>query len=70
MQPAFEELRGAADSGPVLTSHELDQEWLYRVWKDGRLYGPYIAMWARQIDKLELESPCDYLLWLLQRSPP
>ena len=70
MQPAVEGLRGAADSGPVLTPHELDQEWLYRVWADGRLVGPYINLWTQQIDRLELESPCDYLMWLLQRSPP
>ena len=70
MQPAFEKIRGAADSGPVLTEHELDQEWLYRVWADGRLVGPYIILWTQQVDRLQLEAPCDYLTWLLQRSPP
>ena len=68
MQRTCQELRGPADC-PVLTPHELDQEWLYRVWADGRLSGAYIVMWARQIEVLQREAPCDYLIWLLQRSP-
>ena len=70
MHPAVEELRGAADSGTDFTEHEKNQEWLYRVWADGRLVGPYIILWTQQIDRLELEAPCDYLMWLLRTTPP
>ena len=65
-----QELRETADSGPALTEHELDQELLYRLYRDGRVWGPYVTIWSAKVSELQREAPCDYLHWLLQRFPP
>ena len=54
---------------PQLTEHELDQELLYRVWKDGRVRGNWV-LWSDALAELERQAPCTYLLYLLQCNPP
>ena len=53
----------------LLTSHELDQEYLYRLWKAGRINEEYVEMWAKALAELQDESPCDYFVWLMQTQP-
>ena len=65
-----EGLRAPADSGPALTEHEKDQELLYRLYRDGRVWGPYAAFWGTKVSELQREGPCEYLEWLLRRFPP
>ena len=53
----------------LITQHELDQEYLYRLWKSGRINDEYVQMWAKALTELQDESPCDYFVWLMQNQP-
>ena len=53
----------------LLSQHELDQEYLYRLWKAGRIGVDYVQMWAKALTELQTESPCDYFTWLLKNQP-
>ena len=53
----------------LLSQHELDQEYLYRLWKAGRINAEYVQMWAKALTELQDESPCDYFVWLMQQNP-
>ena len=53
----------------LLSQHELDQEYLYRLWKAGRIGVDYVQMWAKALAELQTESPCDYFSWLLKNQP-
>ena len=71
MQSASSTLCGERDTedGAELSQHELDQEYLYRLWKAGRINGKYLQMWATALSELEKESPCEYFLWLMKLNP-
>ena len=43
----------------LLSQHEVDQEYLYRLWKSRRLKDEYVQMWAKALTELQDESPCD-----------
>ena len=53
----------------LLNQHELDQEYLYRLWKDNRVIN-CIALWSKAFSELQKEAPCEYFTWLMQRNPP
>ena len=53
----------------LMTQHELEQEYLYRLWKAGRITGEYVQMWAKTLTVLQTESPCDYFTWLMKNQP-
>ena len=53
----------------VLSEHELDQEYLYRLWKAGRITHAYVQTWAKALSELEAEASCDYFVWLMQQNP-
>ena len=55
MQPKGDDLREVPDT--KLTPHELDQEWLYRAWRDGRVDGPWVPVWANALAVLQREAP-------------
>ena len=73
MQFESTELGGERDTEntntQLLTPHELDQEYLYRLWKAGRINEEYVEMWAKALAELQDESPCDYFVWLMQTQP-
>ena len=52
-----------------MSQHELDQEYLYRLWKAGRITEDYVEMWGKALMELQTESPCDYFSWLLKNQP-
>ena len=54
----------------VLSEHELDQEYLYRLWKAGRITQEHVQTWAKALSELQAEAECDYFVWLMQRNPP
>jgi hypothetical protein len=54
----------------LLSQHELDQEYLYRLWKAGRITHAYVQTWAKALSELQAEADCDYFVWLMQRNPP
>ena len=53
----------------VLSEHELDQEYLYRLWKAGRITHACVQMWAKALSELEAEARCDYFVWLMKNQP-
>ena len=53
----------------VLSEHELDQEYLYRLWRDNRVIN-CIALWSKALSDLQKEAPCEYFAWLMKRNPP
>ena len=53
----------------LLSQHELDQEYLYRLWKSGRINDEYVQMWAKSLTELQEEAQCDYFVWLMQQNP-
>ena len=71
MQSASSTLCGERDTedGAELSQHELDQEYLYRLWKTGKITEKYVQIWAMALSELEKESPCEYFLWLLKLNP-
>ena len=54
----------------LLSQHELDQEYLYRLWKSGRINDEYVQMWTKTLTELQEEAQCDYFVWLMQQNPP
>jgi len=52
-----------------MSQHELDQEYLYRLWKAGRINHEYVQMWAKALSELEAEARCDYFVWLMKNQP-
>ena len=53
----------------VVSEHELDQEFLYRLWKNGRITFAYVQTWAKALSELEAEARCDYFVWLMKNQP-
>ena len=53
----------------LLSQHELDQEYLYRLWKAGRITHAYVQMWAKALSELQTEAECDYFAWLMMKQP-
>ena len=53
----------------LLNQHELDQEYLYRLWKAGRIHHEYVQMWAKALTELQEEAQCDYFVWLMKNQP-
>ena len=53
----------------LLSHHELDQEYLYRLWKAMRISEKYVQMWANALTELQDEAPCDYFVRLMQQNP-
>ena len=56
-------------TGALISQHELDQEYLYRLWKSGRVNEEYVEMWAKALSELQTESDCDYFVWLMKNQP-
>ena len=52
-----------------LSQHEVDQEYLYRLWKAGKITENYVQMWAKALAELQDEANCDYFVWLMQTQP-
>ena len=52
-----------------LSQHELDQEYLYRLWKAGKISETYVQIWVKALSELQDEAPCDYFVWLMQQNP-
>ena len=53
----------------LLSPHELDQEYLYRLWKSGKINDEYVHMWAKALTELQAEANCDYFVWLMKNQP-
>ena len=53
----------------LLSQHELDQEYLYRLWKSGKINDEYVQMWAKALTELQEEAQSDYFVWLMQQNP-
>ena len=53
----------------LMSQHELDQEYLYRLWKSGRVNEEYVEMWAKALSELQTEADCDYFAWLMKNEP-
>ena len=53
----------------LMSQHELDQEYLYRLWKAGRINAEYVQMWAKALTELQAEANCDYFVWLMKNQP-
>ena len=73
MQSASSTLCGERDTEDsttqLLTPHELNQEYLYRLWKARRINDGYVEMWAKALSELQIEANCDYFVWLTQQNP-
>ena len=73
MQSQSIELGGEGDTedrtARLMSQHELDQEYLYRLWKAGKITDEYVQMWAKALSELQDEAPCDYFVWLMQQNP-
>ena len=73
MQSKGPELGGTGDTqdrtARLLSQHELDQEYLYRLWKAGRINDEYVQMWAKALSELQTEAECDYFAWLMMKQP-
>ena len=73
MQPQSCQLRGERDlqdrTARLMSQHELDQEYLYRLWKSGKINEEYVQMWANALTELQEEADCDYFVWLMQNQP-
>ena len=69
MQPTSSTLCGERDreDGAELSQHELDQEYLYSLWKAGKITDEYVQMWAKALSELQAEADCDYFVWLMQQ---
>ena len=50
----------------LLSQHELDQEYLYRLCKAGRITHAFVQIWAKALSELQTEADCDYFVWLMQ----
>jgi hypothetical protein len=52
-----------------MSSHELAQERLYRLWRAGWAKDD-VQLWTQSLERLHGEGNCDYLMWLLRTFPP
>ena len=73
MQSTSSQICGEGDTedrtARSLSQHELDQEYLYRLWKAGRINDEYVQMWAKALTELQAEANCDYFVWLMKQQP-
>ena len=73
MQPQGSDVGRTGDTedwtARLMTPHELDQEYLYRLWKAGKIIEKYIQMWATALSELQTEANCDYFVWLMKNQP-
>ena len=73
MQQTRGDVGGSGDTedrtGPLMTPHELNQEYLYRLWKAGKITEEYVHMWAKALTELQEEAPCDNFVWLMKNQP-
>jgi len=73
MQSTSSQICGEGDTedraARLLSQHELDQEYLYRLWKAGRINAEYVQMWAKALTELQAEANCDYFVWLMKNQP-
>ena len=53
----------------LLSQHELDQEYLYRLWKAGRITHAFVHLWGKALSELQAEADCDYFAWLMLNQP-
>ena len=53
----------------LMSSHELAQERLYRLWRAGWVTKGDVQLWAQSLERLQGEGECDYLMWLLDTFP-
>ena len=53
----------------LLSDHELDQEYLYRLWKSGRITHAFVHLWGKALSELQAEADCDYFAWLMLNQP-
>ena len=53
----------------LLSEHELDQEYLYRLWKAGRITHAFVHLWGKALSELQAEADCDYFAWLMLNQP-
>ena len=53
----------------LMTPHELGQEYLYRLWKAGRINDEYVEMWTKALCELQTEADCNYFTWLMKNQP-
>ena len=53
----------------LLSDHELDQEYLYRLWKAGRITHAFVHLWGKALSELQAEADCDYFAWLMLNQP-
>ena len=73
MQSQGSKLGGEGDTqdrtASFMTPHELGQEYLYRLWKAGRINDDYVKMWAKALCELQAEAECNYFTWLMKNKP-
>ena len=73
MQQTCGDVGGTGDTedrtGALMTPHELDQEYLYCLWKAGKINEEYVQMWAKALTQLQEEADCDYFVWLMKNQP-
>ena len=73
MQSKGPELGGTGDTqdrtARLLSQHELDQEYLYRLWKSGRITHAFVHLWGKALSELQAEADCDYFAWLMLNQP-
>ena len=71
MQSQGSQLGGERDTedGAELSQHELDQEYLYRLWKARKITEKYVQMWAKALSEIQAEANCDYFVWLMENQP-
>ena len=53
----------------LMSQHELGQEYLYRLWKAGRINDEYVKMWVKALCELQTEGECSYFTWLMKNQP-
>ena len=53
----------------LLSQQELDQEYLFILWKAARITQEHVQVWAKALSELQTEASCDYFVWLMQQNP-
>ena len=53
----------------VSSEHDLDQEYLYRLWKAGRITHAFVHLWGKALSELQAKADCDYFAWLMLNQP-
>ena len=73
MQSESTQLGGERDlqdrTARLMSQHELYQEYLYCLWKAGKINEEYVQMWAKALTQLQEEADCDYFVWLMKNQP-